>query len=389
MSKRINWTRERIAASVAILKEHTDRRLALAALGLPADGWGMLDAALHRHGKGRADSYLAAPPAPPPTDIPAARERIERHATAADVRELQRKLVEYEQAANFYTSLREIPSIELNRSRPKSGLRVATPIDVASDWHIGEVVTEEETLGRNTYNLAEAQRRAANYWDNVLWLRAKDQQTRSCDDHILNLNGDIISGSIHLDLTETNEVPLVEQVEHGVAMIRPGVEALAAASRRVIVGCTHGNHSRITAKSMHKIGWAVSLESILYRWLRDSLRHLENVEWIIPRAEGFAIDVHGRRVQFQHGTQIKSQGGIGGILVPLNRFAARAACAQYYVFGHFHQACWFGSAIVNGSLIGDSAYSKWHGMTFRPPEQVRFVIDEKRGLRSFDPVSVT
>jgi hypothetical protein len=127
----------------------------------------------------------------------------------------------------------------------------------------------------------------------------------------------------------------------------------------------------------------------MYRWLRDSCKHLENIEWHIPRAEGLAVEIMGWRLQMQHGTQIKSQGGIGGILVPLTRWAARQNSAHFYGFGHFHQAQWFENVVVNGSLIGDSAYSKWHGMSYRDPEQVAFVIDEKRGLRHFERVSVT
>ncbi len=388
MPKRIDWNPKKLAHAVSVLKQHHDPAAALADLGMSPNLWNALDMALRRHGKGSASSHLKAAPVEF-TDVAAARTREERRATAADVRELQRKLVELEQAADFYTRITTIPAITINRSRPKSGLRVATPVDMASDWHVGEVVTAEETLGRNTYDLAEAERRAAKYWDNVLWLREHDKKTRSCEDHVLILGGDLISGSIHPELAETNEVPLIEQVERAIGMIRPGIVELARDCRRLVIPCVHGNHGRFVTKSPVKTGWAVSLEALLYRWLRDSLSEFSNIEWLIPRAEGCAIDVHGKRIQIQHGTQLKSSGGIGGILVPLTRWATRSASAHLYVVGHFHQACWFDQVIVNGSLIGDSAYSKWHGMSFRPPEQVRFVIDEKRGLRSFDPVSVT
>lgn len=169
----------------------------------------------------------------------------------------------------------------------------------------------------------------------------------------------------------------------------PGVRALAADSRRLIVPCVSGNHGRATLKAQIKDGWANSLETLLYRMLREGSRDLENVEWLIPRAEGLALEVHGRKIQIQHGTQIKSQGGIGGILVPLTRWAVRAASADLYIFGHFHQAQFFDQVIVNGSLIGDSAYSKWLGLTYREPEQVWWMQDDTRGVRRFERVSVT
>lgn len=324
---------------------------------------------------------------PDPLDLRLAKAEAARRAAQADADQLRTRLLQYEQADDFYSALRPI-RVEGARSRPRSGLRVATPIALASDWHFGEVVTAEETLGRNTYDIAEAARRAANYWDHVLWLRADAKRTQTCDDQILILGGDMISGSIHPELSATNEVGLADQVQAVYEAIMPGVEALAADARRLIIPCVSGNHGRATIKSQLKDGWANSLETLLYRMLREGSKHLGNVEWLIPRAEGIALDVHGRKIQIQHGTHIKSQGGIGGILVPLTRWATRAASADLYCFGHFHQAQFFDQVIVNGSLIGDSAYSKWLGLTYREPEQVWWIQDEVRGVRRFERVSV-
>jgi hypothetical protein len=364
---------------------HTSLSAACAAAQLDVSGFQRLCA---RHGKGDPRRWLAAAK---PTDTHAVRERLELRATAADVRALQRRVVELEDAADFYTKLKgaTVPAIALNRSRPKSGKRGATPVIMASDWHIGETVSAEETLGRNVYNLEVAAKRAANFWDNTLWLRDRWAEHETCDDTLIALNGDGVSGSIHPELAETNEVGLVEQCASYVELTAPGIIEHSKRVHRLIVTCVHGNHSRVTAKSQIKTGWANSLEALAFRWLRDRLAHLENVEWIIPRAEGCAVDVHEYRLQLQHGTQIKSQGGIGGILVPLTRWATRAASAHYYLFGHFHQAECYGKVVVNGSLIGDSAYSKWLGLEYREPEQVMFSVDARRGLRHFERVSVT
>lgn len=321
-------------------------------------------------------------------DLEAAKAKRVKVIENARVKALQNKIIELEAAQDFYSQLHHVPNIEVNRSRPKSGKRPTTPVAFASDWHVGEVVTEEETIGRNHYDLKEARRRAGNYWDNILWLRKSWQAHETCEDQLLCINGDMVSGNIHPELLETNEVGLVEQVSECLGMLLPGVKELAACSRRLIITCTNGNHGRITAKSQIKTGWANSLESLLYRWLRAECKGLDNIEWHIPKAEGLAVDVMGYRFQIQHGTQIKSQGGIGGILVPLTRWATRAASAHYYGFGHFHQAECYGKIIVNGSLIGDSAYSKWLGLEYREPEQVALVIDAKRGLRHFERVSV-
>jgi predicted phosphodiesterase len=207
------------------------------------------------------------------------------------------------------------------------------------------------------------------------------------------MNGDMVSGDIHDELTETNELPVIDQVYHCAEKLMPIVTELAACCRRVIIPCIGGNHGRGTLKSQMKNGWSHNAETHLFRYLQASTKHLENVEWHIPRADQILLDVMGWKVLTQHGTHIKSQGGVGGILVPLSRWAMRKASAQIYLFGHFHQACYFpagdATIVVNGSLIGDSSYSSLLGLSYREPEQVGFLLDERRGLRSFEPVSVT
>jgi hypothetical protein len=113
------------------------------------------------------------------------------------------------------------------------------------------------------------------------------------------------------------------------------------------------------------------------------------IAWHIPPAERHIMLVHGRRVATQHGTMIRSQGGIGGTLVPMTRWVIRANDADLYQFGHFHEADAYGKIIKNGSLIGPSAYTSWLGIEDRGPEQVAYVIDADRGVRRFERVSVT
>lgn len=314
-------------------------------------------------------------------------EAARRNAEAAN-RDLLKRLSHFEDQEDFFSRL-EISRVEPARSREKTGLRPATTLSIASDWHTGETVTEEETLGSNRYDLAEMAKRAGNYWDNVLWLRNDSKRTVTADDHVLILDGDLISGSIHPELVATNEVGLVDQVQANYEAIMPGVEALSADTRRTVVVCIGGNHGRMTLKSQIKDGWANSLDVMLYRMLREGSKHLENVEWIIPRAEAAHIDVMDHRLRVQHGTFQRSNGGTGGILVPLRRFAMVEGGADYFVFGHFHQAQWFDEIIVNGSLIGDSGYNRLLGLGSRPPEQVFFTMDQVRGVRRFERVSVT
>jgi hypothetical protein len=226
----------------------------------------------------------------------------------------------------------------------------------------------------------------------MLWLRKDMSRTQSCDDTYLALNGDIVSGDIHDELRETNDGGLRAQCDAAVAAIMPGIKALADATPGVLhVVCIGGNHGRLTHKQHIKNGNQHSVEHIgVYDPLRRYIGDMGGkIAWHIPPAERFILDVHGFRVSQQHGTMIRSQGGIGGTLVPMTRWVTRDNAADLYLFGHFHEADAYGKVVKNGATIGSSAYTAWLGIEDRPPEQVAFVLDADRGVRRFERVSVT
>jgi hypothetical protein len=320
-----------------------------------------------------------------------ATERANR--VTAEAKALGKRVIELEAELSFmHAAAAHPPVIRTPRARPKSGKRIATPVFVWSDWHFGETVTLEETLGKNAYDLDEADRRAAKLIDNSLWLRRDMARTQSCDDTYLAINGDMVSGDIHDELRETNDAGLRYQCDRCASALLPGIKAMADATPGVLhVVCIGGNHGRLTHKQHIKNGSQHSVEHIgVYDVLRRVLGDMGGkIAWHIPPAERFILDVHGHRVSQQHGTMIRSQGGIGGTLVPMTRWVTRDNAADLYLFGHFHEADAYGKIVKNGSLIGSSAYTAWLGIEDRPPEQAAFVIDADRGVRRFERVSVT
>ena len=341
-----------------------------------------------------ANSLVRAVPAPRPVETVARdqRAREQARATAAEHKAVSNRLLELEDALAFMHEAPAVaPRIATPRSRPKSGKRIATPGFLVSDLHFGETVTLAETLGCNEYDLKIAASSMSKCWDNMLWLRADMARTQSCDDTLLVLNGDIVSGDIHDELRETNDGGLRAQCDAAFNALLPGIEAFADATPGVLhVVCIGGNHGRLTYKQHVKNGAEHSAEHLgVYDPLRRVIGDRKGkISWHIPQAERYLFDVHGRRVSIQHGTMIRSQGGIGGTLVPMTRWTTRAKDADLYLFGHFHEADAYGNTIKNGSLIGPSAYTKWLGVEDRPPEQVAFVLDAIAGVRRFERVSV-
>lgn len=320
------------------------------------------------------------------------RARLEAQVRIAEVKSVSRKIVELEDALSFMHRPPAVPPVIAHKGKHKTGMRVATPCFVVSDTHFGETVTRVESLGTNEYDLRIAAQRMSKCWENMLWLREDMARTNTCRDTVLFLNGDIVSGDIHDELRETNDGGLRSQCDAAFAALYPGIVALADATPGVLhVVCIGGNHGRLTHKQHIKNGTEHSAEHLgVYDPLRRAVGDRDGgVSWHIPRAERYVIEVHGKRIAAQHGTMIRSQGGIGGVLVPMTRYVTRVADADLYVFGHFHEADAYGKVVKNGSLIGESAYTKWLGVESRPPEQVSFMVDQSRGVRRFERIWVT
>ncbi len=324
-----------------------------------------------------------------------AQHRLERHAAtlSTERKRLIARVVELEGAAAFMHAAPCVPPIiKTPRSRPKSGMRPGTPQFMLSDLHFGETVTLAETLGANQYDLKIAAERVAECFDNMLWLRRDMARTVQCDDTVLYLNGDIVSGDIHDELKETNDGGLRAQCDAAFASLLPGIKAFADATPGVLhVVCIGGNHGRLTHKQHIKNGTEHSAEHLgVYDPLRRVIGDMGGkVSWHIPNAERYILSIHERRVAVQHGTMIRSQGGIGGTLVPMTRWVTRTNDADLYLFGHFHEADAYGKIVKNGATIGPSAYTKWLGIEDRPPEQVGFILDPRHGVRRFERVSCT
>lgn len=344
--------------------------------------------------KSKPDAAAAIAAARDAAQIAASAKHERAASTAkAEAKGLAARVLELEATVDFmHRAAAHPPRIVTPKSRPKSGLRIADPVFDLSDWHFGETVTREESLGQNEYNLAIAKQRFAKCVDNMLWLRADMSRTQSCDNTLVVLGGDLCSGDIHDELRETNDGGLLDQCGAFVESAAPGLRAFAEATPGTVhIVCVGGNHGRLTKKKHIKNNFQHSVEHIgIYHPLRLALGDMGGkIAWHIPRAERFLFDMHGRRLSIQHGDNLRSQGGIGGVLVPITRWVARDAKADLYLIHHFHQADAFGKVIINGSGIGESGYTAWLGVESRPPEQVAFVLDADRGVRRFERVSVT
>ena len=342
------------------------------------------------------DAAAAAQCSPPPDPVEerghAAKARLlrgERDALLDRVRDAEAR---NRFADRLASPMREDPAPVRAREHA-SGLREATAIVLASDWHVEERVEPEAISGRNEYSLEIAHRRAARFFDGIEWLCAHHRRAFAIRDVVLWLGGDLMTGYIHPELEELNQLAPVEVTLELRRMLRAGLRQLLADPQleRLMVPCSYGNHGRTTEKKRITSGAANSFEWMLYQVLADDFADEPRVTFHAPQSAHIYVDVYGRTLHFTHGDEVRYWGGVGGLSIPLKKRLPKwdsVRRSDLHHCGHFHEFLDLGHTLVNGSLIGYNAFAQSIGAEFEPPQQAFYLLDSRRGKCMVTPVWV-
>lgn len=269
-----------------------------------------------------------------------------------------------------------------------------TPMLFASDWHWGEVVRSKEIGGVNDFNLNIAHKRARLLVERCIDL---------CFNHMVNpqypgivfvLGGDMVSGDIHDELRETNELPTLPTLVNLLDVLIWCIGTLADKFGKVFVPCVAGNHGRTSRKPRYKFRAETNYDWLLYTLLEKHFVGDKRVQFFVPAAPDALFSVHATRFLLTHGDQFRGGDGMIGALGPIirgdhrKRTKASQVNQEYDVMllGHWHQYCHLGRVIVNGALKGYDEYANGNGFSFEPAQQALWVVHPKHGITFRMPV---
>lgn len=276
-----------------------------------------------------------------------------------------------------------------------SGLREMTAVVLASDWHVEEKVDPESVANRNEYTLAIADNRVTRFFNGIIWNIEHQRASKRIviRDLVLSLLGDLITGYIHEELVESNQLSPTETVRWLLPRLRNGIATLLARLDldHIEIPCSHGNHGRTTPKTRIQTGASNSYENLLYHVLAEEFRNEPRVHFEITASPHQYVDVYGFTLHFHHGDSLSYKGGVGGLAIPVLKAVPSwdaVKYAHYHHIGHFHQLSDYGRALVNGSLIGYGPYSQWIRATYEPPQQMMYFLDKQRGKCQVTPIWV-
>lgn len=295
--------------------------------------------------------------------------------------------VEYSQDYKDFLNAKKVSELpfekyEFKFNKRKIGVRYA--VALFSDAHIEETVKSASVMGLNEYNVKIAKERIEKYFANLVSCLNTDKV-----EYLLFASlGDTISGFIHEELSQSNELTPLEATFEAQNLIYNGLKYICdntELKRIKFVGIV-GNHSRVTNKIQHSNGYKMSYEWLMYKNIQKQAE-LEGlpIEFDIPESEMAIEDTSdGKRFLFIHGFQIKGSGNgtVCGIYPSLGRLSLKygKVYKQDKIYlGHFHSCISIPNAVVNGSIIGYNSYALTNGFAYEEPSQMYELYDTNIG----------
>jgi hypothetical protein len=276
----------------------------------------------------------------------------------------------------------------------KDTKRPGVPVAFWSDWHWGEIVFPAQINGVNEFNLEIAHKRAKKLVERTIYLLRHHVVTPDFPGIVVNLGGDMMSGDIHEELTETNEQPLMPVLLDLFGVLRWALKELADEFGRVFVACVAGNHGRTTRKPRAKHRNFTNFDWLLYQFLAQSFENDDRITFYIPDGPDALYSVVGHRILLTHGDQFRGGDGMIGHFGPVLRGEKKKAARNSniglefdtLIHGHFHTYFPTMSIIGNGSLKGYDEYANVSNFAYEPPIQALWLTHPEHGITIQMPV---
>lgn len=309
-----------------------------------------------------------------------------KYKIAIRSRETQRLILEAN--AESIASLPKVKAPGPIILNPKDRKTTESAVLVGSCWHIGETINKEEMGGLNEYNFDIFVRRLQFLVGKAIKFTRQNMAMYNFEELHVLLTGDMVSGIIHEELAETNDLTIVEQATLGAFVTAQAILELAQAFPKVKVTCVVGNHGRIGPKKYFKHKQSVSWDYVFYTNLALLLKKQPNVSFNIPKSFWALVNIQGWNFLVMHGDLIKSWGSIPfyGINREVAKWvkikASQDTFFNYTVMSHFHTFAMLqsptGEDILNGSLKGGDEYAAGLGL-FNDPVQILFGVHPRYG----------
>jgi len=314
-------------------------------------------------------------------------EAIQQNVTSDYVRKNVFKLGKYKAS----------PPKWLAKSSPATGAP-GVPTLFLSDFHYGEVVRPDAVNNLNTFNKKISQLRLRSTVETAIDLCHNHMVNPKYPGIVLALGGDMMSGSIHDELIDTNDGTNIDHVLELFDQLIWTINALADKFGRVFVPTCYGNHSRMYQQYRNKEAAHLSFDWLLYNMLEKHFKNSNDNRIQFQISTGFDTyyKIYDTSYLLTHGDRLGVRGGTGivGMLGPIARGVQKVRSEytnfgksiDYVIMGHYHQYISIKGAIVNGSLKGYDEYAMSNRFAFEIPKQALWFTHPQYGVTFQVPV---
>src|ERR1700693_2114253 len=175
------------------------------------------------------------------------------------------------------------PPVWVTGQGGRTGFRGA-PVTMWTDWHYGEIVDPDQVGGVNKYNSNIATKRAKSLVDITIDLSYNHmgKAKTTYPGIVICLGGDMISGNIHEELTNTNDRTNWQAVNDLTDLLASCIDRTAEKFGKVFLACVVGNHGRGTIKFQMKNRVYTSFDWSIYCNLARHFRKSKHIQFMIP-----------------------------------------------------------------------------------------------------------
>lgn len=278
----------------------------------------------------------------------------------------------------------------LTRPAKRSGSE--TPILFTSDFQWGEVVKPGNIGGVevNEFNIAVARRRYRKLIEKTCHLLFDLQKRPRYDGLVYLRGGDMISGEIHDELAETNELQAIPAVKDLLEVESWGIAELRRRFGAVHVISVPGNHGRTTRKP-HAKKYADHNYDTLGAWMLErEFRGDGKVTFQTPLSGDAVFQIYRHRYLLHHGDRMGSSGGQGfiGPAAVIAKGHKKLSDQQSQLnqpvdcifTGHFHTSLKMELGYANGCLPGFTEFARDIRVVPKAPSQWLFTSHPDRPI---------
>ena len=282
-------------------------------------------------------------------------------------------------------------------AKSRDGRVPTTPVLFTSDFQWGERISGMELDGINEFNQAVAARRYRKLIDTTIEISRDHMGGRHAYPGIIYCRGgDSVSGEIHQELRETNDLQSIPAARDLTEHESEGIRKLADAFGFVHVISVPGNHGRTTMKPFAKQFVATNYDTLIAWWIESQFKGDKRVTFQTPLSGDALFPIYDWQWLMTHGDRIGSRGGEGFIGPAGTVTRGMKKLIEYYsklgqrvdniLIGHFHTRLELEYGFVNGCLPGYSEYAKGARYIPRAPEQWLLFVHPKNGITARWPI---